>query len=96
MTPFKNKGISISLGLTLLLIAAFFILWQGIEQYSYFIVKFAPSGANTAMVWWQFLLLGGMVVGSVILAEKQSIKKLLPYILTIQFPYSFRKCTVSI
>ena len=80
MTPFKNKGISISLVLTILLITVFFILWQAIEQYVYFIMKFAPSGANTKMIWWQFLLLGVMAVASVILAEKQSIKRILPYI----------------
>ncbi len=79
MTPFKNKGITLSFGLSILVITVFFVLWQAIEQYVYFISALA-AGGTSSLGWWQFAMLGVMAVASIILAEKCSIKRIVPHV----------------
>lgn len=79
MTTFKNKSILTSFILAISVILVFFVLWQAIEQYIYFISAMAKGGTDS-MIWWQFAMLGGMSVASLFLAERYSIKRLLPYL----------------
>jgi K+-sensing histidine kinase KdpD len=84
MIPFKNKGILLSFGVAILVIAIFFILWQVTEKYVALISTLAP-GTIYVMEWWQFLILVVMSIFSIILAERFSVKKLAPYIITFLF-----------
>lgn len=80
MKSIKTRNLLISIGLSIIISTAVLIFWEATYIIAVYLNQFLPS-TKLALEWWSFVLLIGAAVGTGILTEKISIKKILPFLL---------------
>ncbi len=80
MQNFKKRNITTSIALSLAVSTTVLLIFEIISGVALFLNNYLPSG-KLALEWWSFIILTFAAVAAGVLTEKNSLKKILPYVL---------------
>jgi signal transduction histidine kinase len=80
MQNVKNRKITTSIALALMISATVLVGFEIVSGVAAFLTNYLPPG-KLALEWWSFIILTFAAVATGLLTEKNSLKRILPYLL---------------